>query len=160
MESIQNWRHFSSLWNQPSEKYSLEETKFKRKKIQIHRRINKNLKAQNKYKFQELEWIIDSAIKYWQVGSNRAPLVPNCGQNPIDHGALDHDDNDADKYVDEHYFCFQRQWWCSSCFVDSCSARPCNFCQKLSLVSRVRWQPNISSLANASMKFFRSKFVC
>ena len=22
--------------------------------------------------------------------------MPNCGQNPIDHGALDHDDNDAE----------------------------------------------------------------
>ena len=26
--------------------------------------------------------------------------MPNCGQNPIDHGALDHDDDDADKYVE------------------------------------------------------------
>ena len=67
--------------------------------------------------------------------------MPNCGQNPIDHGALDHDDDD-DKYGDdevvlifpEEDYSFQ----CHRCYVDSCSARPCNFCQKLSLVSRVR----------------------
>ena len=31
--------------------------------------------------------------------------MPNCGQNPIDHGALDHDDDD-DKYGDDEVVLF------------------------------------------------------